>query len=92
VLANLMGVPGFEFESSQDVLNQARGAQDAGQPQVAAGKLDNTTSAAINLAAAGAAPVTASIYQLDGIVRRAGSLQMTADARHAAAAREEVAA
>jgi NADH-quinone oxidoreductase subunit G len=39
VLANLLGVPGFEFESSQDVLNQARGAQDAGQPQVAAGKL-----------------------------------------------------
>ncbi len=95
VLANLMGVPGFEFESSQDVLNQARGAQDAGQPQVAAGKLDNTTGAAVDLAAAGASPVSASIYQLDGIVRRAVSLQMTADARNAgtsAATREEVAA
>jgi NADH-quinone oxidoreductase subunit G len=39
--------------------------------------------------------VSASIYQLDGIVRRAASLQLTADARNAAmaaAAREEVAA
>jgi NADH-quinone oxidoreductase subunit G len=80
VLANLMGVPGFDFESSQDVLVQARGAQDAGQTHVAAGKLDNTTTAPINLAAAGAAPVSASIYQLDGIVRRAASLQLTADA------------
>jgi len=74
---------------------QARGAQDAGQTHVAAGKLDNTTTAPINLAAAGAAPVSASIYQLDGIVRRAASLQLTADARNAAmaaAAREEVAA
>jgi NADH-quinone oxidoreductase subunit G len=53
VLANLMGVPGFDFESSQDVLHQARGAQDAGQTHVAAGKLDNTTTAPINLAAAG---------------------------------------
>jgi NADH-quinone oxidoreductase subunit G len=95
VLANLMGVPGFDFESSQDVLNHARGAQDAGQPQVVAGKLDNTTSAAIDLTATGASPVSASIYQLDGIVRRAASLQATADARNAgtaATAREEVAA
>ena len=30
------------------------GAQDAGQPQVVAGKLDNTTSAAIDLTATGA--------------------------------------
>jgi NADH dehydrogenase/NADH:ubiquinone oxidoreductase subunit G len=44
VLANLLGVPGFDFESSQDVLVQARGAQDAGQTHVAAGKLDNTTT------------------------------------------------
>ncbi len=92
VLANLLEVPGFDFESSQDVLTQARGAQDAGQSHVTAGKLDNTTSAAIGLAATGAAPVSASIYQLDGIVRRAASLQMTADARNAAASREEVAA
>jgi len=33
------------------------------------------------LAPALTAPVTASIYQLDGLVRRAPSLQLTADAR-----------
>jgi NADH-quinone oxidoreductase subunit G len=35
-----------------------------------------------------AAPVVASIYQLDSIVRRAPSLQLTADARQAAALQE----
>ena len=33
-------------------------------------------------------PVTAAIYQLDSIVRRAPSLQMTADGRQAAKAAE----
>jgi NADH-quinone oxidoreductase subunit G len=33
------------------------------------------------LTATTAAPVSASIYQLDSIVRRAPSLQLTADAR-----------
>ncbi len=92
VLANLLGLPGFDFESSQDVLNHARGPQDAGQTMVAAGKLDNTTTAAISVASPGAAPVTAAIYQLDGIVRRAPSLQQTADARNGHVARDEVAA
>jgi len=72
VLANLLGLPGFEFESSQDVLAAAT-AQPA--------KLSNVTQAAINVAATAAEPVVASIYQLDGLVRRAPSLQLTADAR-----------
>jgi NADH-quinone oxidoreductase subunit G len=84
VLANLLGLPGFEFESSQDVLQHLRGAQPAGATHVAAEILSNATSAPINLTAAGATPVVASIYQLDGLVRRAPSLQMTADALLAA--------
>ena len=85
VLANLLGLPGFEYESSQDVLNHMRGAQPADMTHVPAGKLSNTTNAGIDLAATGgAAPAVASIYQLDGLVRRATSLQMTADARNAA--------
>jgi NADH-quinone oxidoreductase subunit G len=32
-----------------------------------------------------ARPVVAAIYQLDGLVRRASALQLTADARQAAA-------
>ncbi len=81
VLANLLGLPGFDFESAQDVLKQIRGAEEA---QVPAELLGNATQAAINLSAAGTAPVVASIYQLDSLVRRATSLQLTADARQAA--------
>jgi NADH-quinone oxidoreductase subunit G len=85
VLANLLGLPGFEHESAQEVLAEARGA-DHGQALVQGGRLDNATTAAPTATAQGAAPVTAAIYQLDGIVRRAPSLQLTADARGGRAA------
>ncbi|MDD0816800.1 NADH-quinone oxidoreductase subunit NuoG [Curvibacter sp. HBC28] len=81
VLGNLLGLGDFAFESSQEVLAQAALAT-ADQPQVAAGRLNNGSQAAIRASVAGeVAPVTAAIYQLDGLVRRAPSLQMTADAR-----------
>ncbi len=83
VLANLLNLPGFDFESSQDVLKQIPGAEAA---QVPAARLDNTSDAAIQLTTGEAAPCVASIYQLDGLVRRATSLQLTADARQAAPA------
>jgi NADH-quinone oxidoreductase subunit G len=82
----MLGLPGFDFESSQDVLVAARGAQDARQAFVQGAVLDNTTSAVIDLSSATGRPVSASIYQLDGIVRRAPSLQLTADARAGAVA------
>jgi NADH-quinone oxidoreductase subunit G len=72
VLANLLDVPGVSFETSQDVLARA-----TAKPLVAS----NATRAAINLTATAGTPAVASIYQLDGIVRRAPSLQLTADAR-----------
>ena len=79
VLANLIGLPGFNFESSHDVLKGISGA-DTGQ--VAANRLGNAIKSEIDVSAvAGVAPVVASIYQLDGLVRRATSLQLTADAR-----------
>jgi NADH-quinone oxidoreductase subunit G len=82
VLANLLELPGFEFESSQDVLKQIA---DVGAGQVLSHKLDNATEAAIDVSGtAGAVPAVASIYQLDGLVRRAPSLQLTADGRKAA--------
>ncbi|MDP3357187.1 MAG: molybdopterin-dependent oxidoreductase, partial [Polaromonas sp.] len=83
VLANLLELPGFDFESAQDVLKQIPGAQDA---VVSADKLGNATQATIDLSGSATAPVVASIYQLDGLVRRATSLQLTADARQAVAA------
>ncbi len=81
VLANLLGLPGFDFESAQDVLKQIPAA---GAAQVPADRLGNACQTSITLAAAGAVPVVASIYQLDSLVRRATSLQLTADARQAA--------
>lgn len=81
VLANLLGLAGFEYESSQDVLIAAVGADVS---QVPAQILSNTTAIAVQLPTVPATePVVASIYQLDGIVRRATSLQLTADARQA---------
>lgn len=91
VLGNLLGLPGFDFESSQDVLAAARGA-DAGQPVAAAASLSNATSAPMVVHTSAGEPCSAAIYQLDGIVRRAPSLQRTADARalQGRASREEV--
>jgi NADH-quinone oxidoreductase subunit G len=92
VLANMLEVPGFEFESSQDVLRAVPGLQASPQGAlVAAGKLSNATRASIDLSAAPGKPVTASRYQLDGLVRRASSLQMTADAKQGGKAQEVLA-
>ncbi|MES1978376.1 MAG: NADH-quinone oxidoreductase subunit NuoG [Pseudomonadota bacterium] len=93
VLANLLDLPGFDFESSQDVLKQIAGI-DAGQ--VNAARLGNASEAPVTLSSpGGGVPAVAGIYQLDGLVRRATSLQLTADARQAGAQRakaQEVAA
>jgi NADH-quinone oxidoreductase subunit G len=84
VLANLLGLPGFDFESSQDVLEQIAGIENG---HVAVAMLSNASSADIQLTSASqVAPAVASIYQLDGLLRRATSLQLTADARGVAVA------
>ncbi len=81
VLGNLLELPGFDADSSQDVLASLPVTTQDGVSMVADGKLDNSTQAAIVVAPAHARPVTASIYQLDSLVRRAPALQATADAR-----------
>ena len=81
VLANLLGVQGVDYESSQDVLTTAIGT---GTNEVPANVLSNATKVAAQVTdEAVAEPAVASIYQLDSIVRRATSLQLTADAREA---------
>lgn len=84
VLANLLDLPGFDFETSQSVLAQATGA--SGLTGVPVEQLNNAVQVALDSAPVitTADPVVASIYQLDGIVRRATSLQLTADGRLAA--------
>jgi len=90
VLANMLGLQGFEQESAQEVLAEARGQADKDQPFVQGSLLSNRTAKAAWLGDTDAKPVSAAIYQLDSIVRRAPALQLTADAQ--AARREGVTA
>jgi NADH-quinone oxidoreductase subunit G len=83
VLANMLGLQGFEYESAGEVLADARGKADAEQPLVQGKLLSNKTAKAAWLGDTDAKPVAAPIYQLDSVVRRAPSLQLTADARRA---------
>jgi len=83
VLANLLGISGFDYESVQDVLLAMHKDNGAVPDFVPAARLGYATSAAIDLTPATVEPSVASIYQLDGMVRRASSLQLTADARSA---------
>jgi NADH-quinone oxidoreductase subunit G len=85
VLANMLNVDGFAQESSQDVYVEmgAVGLIDAATGTAA--KLSNACAVTVNVAEQPGAPVTASIYQLDGLVRRAPALQATADGRAAVA-------
>ena len=84
VLGNLLEIPGMEWETSQDVLSAVSAAPAGELDFIPADRLDNSTRAAL-VADTGETPepVSASIYQLDGLVRRAHALQMTADARAA---------
>jgi len=83
VLANLLGIEGFDFESAQEVL-AAMHKDNGGVPEfVPQSRLGNSTNATVDLAQAAAEPAVAAIYQLDGMVRRATSLQLTADGRAA---------
>jgi NADH-quinone oxidoreductase subunit G len=77
VLANLLDIPGFAFETSQDVLARA-----TAQPL----NLSNAVRSDVRLGGPVGEPAVAAIYQLDSIVRRAPSLQLTADARQEVAA------
>jgi len=83
-LANVMDLPGFDFESSQEVLTQALGDAAAAVPTVVpSARLSNADSRAAALPTSNGSitPCVAGIYQLDGLVRRAPSLQATADAK-----------
>jgi NADH-quinone oxidoreductase subunit G len=79
VLGNLLGLPGFDQETAEDVRAQALG-DHAG----VAARLDNGSNATLALGASlpGLQRVAeVPIYSSDALVRRASSLQLTADAR-----------
>ena len=84
VLGNLLGLPGFDQESADEVRAEALG--DVGKLPA---RLDNATAAAIQLpqAATGLQRLAdVPIYATDPLVRRAPALQATADAKLAAQA------
>jgi len=79
VLGNLLGLPGFDQETIEDVRAEALGDVTS-----IASRLDNSAAAAIGVPAAAATGLEriadVPIYATDPIVRRAPSLQATADA------------
>ena len=83
VLGDMLGVVQPPYESSQEVLGQALGGMVSAS-QVDRSRLSNQTGAGIQLRSEAVALAPVNIYQLDGIVRRAPSLQETADAREGA--------
>ena len=89
VIANTMKVPGFEYESAQEVLQEVFGGVVPGH--LPAERLSNAVTAPTALAAEVSEPCVARIYQLDSTVRRASSLQLTADARTQPSAQEVLA-
>jgi len=74
VLGSMLNVPGFELETIEEVRAKAI-------PANITSRLSNACDVAIDLTPATDKPEVASIYQLDGLVRRAPSLQLTADAK-----------
>ena len=82
VLGNLLGLSGFDFETSQEVLSRAVNVPSGALLNMPAVPSDNQAQAQdLVISAQTTEPVVASIYQLDGMVRRATSLQLTLDAR-----------
>jgi NADH-quinone oxidoreductase subunit G len=84
VLGNLLGLQGFNQETADEVLAEA-----LGDVTKLAARLDNSTSAPVQLS--DAAPglqrlADVPIYATDALVRRAPALQATADAKLAAQA------
>lgn len=88
VLANLLNVPGFDYDSSEAVLNQISAMRSLENMHLSKDILNNTTQAVVDLTPSSVSPVVASIYALDGLVRRSISLQRTADAIRAAVVQE----
>jgi NADH-quinone oxidoreductase subunit G len=79
VLGNMLGLTGFDFETSEEVRAEALGDVTA-----LAARLSNQSSIAAVATTAATGPeriADVSIYAVDSIVRRSTSLQLTADAR-----------
>ncbi|MCK9514704.1 MAG: NADH-quinone oxidoreductase subunit NuoG [Ottowia sp.] len=83
VLGDLMQIGAPAYQSSEEVRLDALGGADA--EFVAQDRLDNRSDAAIDVSGQSVTLNPVGIYQLDGIVRRAPSLQLTTDGKAGAA-------
>ena len=78
VLGNLLGLEKFDYETAESIRDEVLGQADI------VSRLSNLATVSPSLSAAGTALerlTNVSIYSTDGIVRRAESLQKTADAQ-----------
>ncbi len=83
VLGNLLNLPGFEYQSSEEVLGEVR---ERCAQVVAAGYQGTHAVNGAGGAEAPASLVDVPMYQCDAVVRRAPSLQRTREGRTAAVA------
>jgi NADH-quinone oxidoreductase subunit G len=83
VLGNLLGLPGFDYTTSEEVRDEARKA--AG---VEAGNVQVSAYAGTHAPVAGEGGVTVAVpmYAVDAVVRRATALQHTPESLRGAAA------
>jgi NADH-quinone oxidoreductase subunit G len=79
VLGNMLGLKGFDFETSEEVRAEALG--DVATLASRLSNASNGAAAAVNAGSAIERIADVPIYAVDSIVRRATSLQLTADAR-----------
>jgi len=79
VLGTELGLESFEYTSSEEVRDELQRICAAGLPPAWAG------SRPVTAAAAAASTVDVPMYQVDAVVRRAPSLQRTAEGRSAPA-------
>ena len=80
VLGNLVDADGFEYVTSEDVLEECK----SGLGDVAAESFAAAKTAAANAAGSPDDEIDTPLYSVDGLVRRARALQLTPDARRAA--------
>jgi NADH-quinone oxidoreductase subunit G len=83
VLGNLLELQGFDYSASEAIRNEVLGAESAAEAELGS-RLNNQASVQPQFAPVEAAQLErvadVPIYWTDGIVRRAHSLQLTADA------------
>ena len=74
----------LELQAAKEILAEALGSDTVAE--IASDRLSNRTAAAMSVVQEAVSVRPVGIYQLDGIVRRAPSLQATTDGRQGAAA------